>query len=131
MRPILAPASRGPRFDPLPLGGSGAPGSGGRGRRVRGRVVVGDAWALIHQNDMRHEFRDAIDIACNVYRERRRAADNESAYWGRRKGFLWRSSNSVLGPRPSSSGLGGVCASLSSASTSSSTFTGEERCRSP
>jgi hypothetical protein len=104
MRPILAPASRGPRFDPMPSGRSGAPGSGRRGCRGRGSVVVGPARALIRQNDMRRKFRDAIDIACDVYRERRRAADNESAYWGRREGFLRRFSNSVLGLRLSSSG---------------------------
>jgi hypothetical protein len=93
----------------------------------RGRVMVGDARALIRQNDRRREFRDVIDIACDVYRERRRDADNESAYWGRREGFLRRSSNSVLGPRPSSSASRGVCASSSSASTSSASSRGRRR----
>jgi hypothetical protein len=124
MRPILAPVSRGPRPNPMPSGRSGASVSGGRGCGGRGRVMVGDTWALIRQNDMRPEFRDAIDIACDVYCKRRRAADNESAYWGRREGFLRRSSNSVLGPRPSSSGLGGVHASSSPASTSSTSSRG-------
>jgi hypothetical protein len=83
----LAPTSRGHRFDSMPLGRPGAPESGGRGCRGRGRVVVWDARALICQNDMRCEFRDAIDIACDYYREERRAADNESAYWGGAKAF--------------------------------------------
>jgi hypothetical protein len=83
-----APASRGPRPNPMPLERSGASGSGRRGLGGRGCVVVGDARALIRQNDRRHEIRDAIDIAVEVYCERQRAADNEAAYWGRRAGFL-------------------------------------------
>jgi hypothetical protein len=122
MRPILAAVSRGPRFDSMLSARPGAPDSGGRGRRGCGSVVVGDARALIHQNDMRHEFRDTIDIACDYYCEKRRAADNESAYWGRREGFLRWSSNDVLGPRPSSSGLGEVRALSSSASNSSASL---------
>jgi hypothetical protein len=110
MQPILALVSRGPRPNPMPSGRSGASVSGGRGRGGRGRVMVGDAQAIIRQNDMRRQFRDAIEIACDVYRE--------STYWGRREGFLRRSSNSVLGPQPSSSGSRGVRASSSSASTS-------------
>jgi hypothetical protein len=53
MQAILAPVSRGPRPNPMPLGRSGASVSGGRGHGGRGRVVVGDARALIRQNDMR------------------------------------------------------------------------------
>jgi hypothetical protein len=121
-QPILAPSSRGPRPNPMPLGRSGASGSGGRGSRRRGRVVVGDAQALICQNDRRREIRDAIDIAVDVYRERQRAAENEAA-WGRRAGFLRNASNNVQGPRPSSSGFG-VHASSSSASTSSASSRG-------
>jgi hypothetical protein len=81
-QPILAPASMGPRPNPMPSGRSGASGSGGRGSGRRGRVVVGDARALIRQNDRRQEIRDAIDIAVEVYRERQKATDNEAAYWG-------------------------------------------------
>jgi hypothetical protein len=123
-QPILAPASMGPRPNPMPSGRSGASGSGGRGSGRRGRVVVGDARALIRQNDRRQEIRDAIDIAVEVYRERQKATDNEAAYWGRRAGFLRNASNNVLGPRPSSSGSG-VRASSSSVSTSSASSRGK------
>jgi hypothetical protein len=122
-QPILAPASRGPRPNPMPSGRSGASGSGRRGSGGRGRVVVGDAWALIRHNDRRREIRDAIDIAVEVYRERQRASENEAAYWGRRAGFLRNASNNVLGPRPSSSGSG-VRALSSSVSTSSASSRG-------
>jgi hypothetical protein len=116
-----APVSRGPRPNPMPSGRSGALGSGGRGSGRRGRVVVGDAWALIRQNDRRCEIRDAIDIAAEVYCERQRAAGNEAAYWGSRAAFLQNAGDSVLGPRLSSSGSGARASSssLSASSTSS------------
>jgi hypothetical protein len=55
IQPIPGPIARCPRFQPMPSGRPGAPRSGGRGfdRRGRGRVVVGDARALLHQADMR------------------------------------------------------------------------------
>jgi hypothetical protein len=116
-----APVLRGPRPNPMPSGRSGASGSGERGSGGRGRVVVGDARALIRQNDRRREIRDAIDIAAEVYCERQRAAGNEAAYWGRRAAFLQNAGSNVLGPRLSSSGLGARASSssLSASSTSS------------
>jgi hypothetical protein len=86
-------------------------------------VVVGDAQALIRQNDRRCDIRDAIDIAAEVYHERHRGASNEAAYWGRRAAFLQNAGSNVLGPRPSSSGSG-VRASSSSVSTSSASSRG-------
>jgi hypothetical protein len=122
-QPILAPALRGPRPNPMPSGRSGASGFGVRGFERRGCVVVGDTWALIRQNKRRREIRNAIDIAVEVYRERQRAVDNEAAYWGRRAGFLRNASNNVLDPWLLSSGSG-AHASLSSALTSSASSRG-------